>query len=116
MASRLAPRYTLHVRPFAGGSRDAHGNTVATFGPLREWRVFGFASGANTSPYDPNREHLSHVLWTVYAPVAGLPADRDRVVLGGVEYDIDGQPRDYSHDPFGHEVGQGVVYLKAVNG
>ncbi len=112
----LPTRFTLKYRPFTGTGTDAHGNTVKTFGPPVDWPVYSYSSGPNASPYDANREHLSQVLWTVYAPVDGLPDERDRVTLGGVDYDIDGQPRDYSHDPWGHEVGQAVVYLKEAKG
>lgn len=112
----LRTRFTLQFKPYVGAGTDSHGNTIKTFGAPADWPVYGYVSGANTSPYDPNREHLSQVLWTVYAPVTGLPDGMDRVTLGGTDYDIDGDPRDYSHDPFGHSVGQAVIYLKKAEG
>lgn len=112
----LPTPYTLHTRAYAGAVTDAHGNQSDVWSDPVEWLVHGYASGANDEPDRPTRVDLSIVLWTVYAPVDGLPGPRDMVVLDAVEYAIEGDPRDYSHDPWGHHVGGGVVYLRKVDG
>lgn len=100
---------------YVGLVSDAHGNEVESWAPPVDWRVHGYASGANDERADGTRD-LSMVLWTVYAPATGLPSVQDHVMLQGGEYAIEGDPQDYSHDPWGHGIGGAVVYLKKVNG
>jgi hypothetical protein len=102
-----------HFRP--GVERDEYGRLRDTWDDPEDWMVYGYAPGANVEPERAGRD-LSEVLWTVYAPAEGLPGERDRVVLEGAEYSVEGRPQDFSHDPWGNAVGEGVVFLKAVSG
>lgn len=116
MTVPLPTPYTLQRRTYAGTGSDSHGNDVDTWADPVDWPVHAYASGANDEPAEQGRD-LSNVLWTVYAPADGnAPGARDRVVLEGVEYAIEGQPRDYSHDPWQHRIGGVVVYLKNPEG
>lgn len=111
----LKAMFTLQVRKYSSGSRDSHGNPVDVWADPVDWPVFGYGPGSNDEPNAVDRDR-SDVLWTVYAPVGGIPNERDRVILDGVEYEVDGRPGDYSHSPFGRDVGQGVVKLKRIEG
>lgn len=112
----LPTPYALAVRRYQPGPKDSHGNPVDAWADPVAWPVHAYASGANDEPSEPGRD-LSLVLWTVYAPAdANLPGALDRVVLGGTEYAVEGEPRDYSHSPWPDHNGGAVVYLKAANG
>ena len=111
----LPTPYTLQVRTYDPDTVDAYNNPIDAWGDPVDWPVHAYASGANDEPEQPGRD-LSMVLWTVYAPAENLPGARDLVVLNGTEYKIEGEPRDYSHDPWQHRIGGAVVYLKDANG
>lgn len=112
----LYPRFLLGIREHTPGVKDGGGNPIDAWGGSKDWPVYGYASGTNAEPGEINRD-LSNVLWTVYAPVnAKLPSDKDLVILQGDEYAVEGVPQDFSHDPFGTDVGEAVVYLKRQDG
>lgn len=112
----LPTPYTLGVRTYSGTTQDSHNNDVPIYADPVDWPVHAYASGANDEPAQQGRD-LSNVLWTVYAPADdNLPGALDRVVLEGTEYAIEGEPRDYSHDPWQHRIGGAVVYLKDPRG
>jgi len=112
----LPTPYTLQTKAYAGTGTDSHGNTIDVWADPVDWPVYAYASGANEEPTEAGRD-LSLVLWTIYAPADDkLPGDQDRVILSGVEYAVEGEPRDYSHDPWSNHIGGAVVYLKAVDG
>ncbi len=112
----LPTPYTLGVKRYQPGAKDSHNNPVDAWADPVDWPVYAYASGANAEPSEAGRD-LSLVLWTVYAPSGDtLPAALDRVVLDGDEYAVEGEPRDYSHDPWSNHVGGAVVYLKDPRG
>jgi hypothetical protein len=116
MTMNLPTPYTLGVKRYQAGATDSHGNPVDAWADPVDWPVYAYASGANEEPTEAGRD-LSMVLWTVYAPAGdGLPGAQDHVVLDGTEYAVEGDPRDYSHDPWSNHIGGAVVYLKKANG
>jgi hypothetical protein len=113
---------TLQVRRRVVGAADSHGTKAITWAAGTDWVVDGYAPGAagssigNSEPFRPNRD-LSLILWTVYAPAnADAPMELDRVVLGGVEYDVEGRPDDWTHGPWPHPTAGIVVELKVAEG
>lgn len=112
----LPTPYTLAVKRLTTTGTDSHNNPITDYADPVDWPVHAYASGANDEPAQQGRD-LSNVLWTVYAPVDDkLPGALDLVVLGGEDYAVEGEPRDYSHDPWQHRVGGAVVYLKDARG
>lgn len=106
----------LQVRRLQLGAEDAHGNQAEAHGDPEPWTVRGYAPGANVENGDPHRD-LSVILWTVYADVsADIPAERDLVVLGGVEYAVEGRPADWTKGPWANPVAGVVVELKRAEG
>lgn len=118
----LPTPYVLGVKRRNVGSNDGHGNPAKTFAAAVDWPVHGFAPGAagssigNNQPSQANRD-LSVILWAVYAPVNDLaPTELDRVVLDGVEYDVEGRPADWSSSPWPFPEAGLVVELKRAEG
>lgn len=112
----LPTPHTLQVKRRKLGTKDSHGKKTVTYGSAIDWPVSGIAPGANIEPGAPNRD-LSLILWTVYAPVdENQPTELDRVVLGGVEYDVAGRPADWTSGPWGHPTAGVVVELKRAEG
>ena len=103
---------TLHVLPFTEGAEDAHGNPVRTWGAPVPWLVYGYGPTSSTEPYAAGINRLTEDV-TVYAPTA--PDRRDRVVVGGLTYEVAGVPGDWNHGPFGYRPGF-EVQLRRVDG
>lgn len=107
---------TLAVRRYQSGSIDAHGNAVPSWGDPEPWIVRGYAPGAMAEPTEPNRD-LSLIEWTVYADASDeAPRERDRVVLAGEEYAVEGRPADWTKGPWPHPTAGIVVELKRAEG
>lgn len=113
---------TLQVRRRVVGTADSHGKKAITYAEPADWVVDGYAPGAagssvgNSEPARPNRD-LSLILWSVYAPASDdAPTELDRVILGGVEYEVDGRPDDWTHGPWPHPTAGIVVELKRAEG
>lgn len=108
--------FTLGVRRLIVGSEDSHGNAVKSYAPATDWVVRGYAPAANTEGTDPARD-TSQILWTIYADATtDIPGELDLVVLGGVEYAVEGRPADWTHGPWFNPVAGVVVELKRVEG
>lgn len=109
--------YQLGVKRYLGKTENAHGDIAEIYADPTPWEVRGVAPGAQSEPGDVSRD-LSIVAWTVYAdPSEQAPKERDRVVVDGEEFDVNGRPDDWSRfaefpdDWFGI-----VVELRRVDG
>lgn len=103
----LPTRYTVGVRAFGAGEPgyDVHGNEVVSWGDPVTYPVYAIAPRTSTEPA-PGRDEVVVGL-SVYAP-HGVPiGPRDRVVIDGEEWDVDGEIADYDRGPFG--VSHGIV-------
>lgn len=106
----------LYVRRLTSGAEDAHGNAARTFAAPVEWEVWGVAPGGMAEPYYPNRD-LSDIAWTVFAPASDdVPTGRDRVDFEGETYEVNGDPKDWTHGPWEHPAAGVVVELKRAEG
>ena len=107
--------YTLTIRVRTEGAKDAFGNVTVTW-PEREWRVRSVAPGAMADPANPNRD-LSQVAYSVHADAdSGLPTRLDRVVLDDEDYDVDGDPADWTRGPWANPAAGVVVLLTRSEG
>ena len=114
--SALPTPWTLGVRRHAGSVKDAHGNTTSVFAEPIAWPVHGVAPGAMDEPFEARRDS-SLVLWTVYAPKSSAtPTERDRVIFDGVEYAVNGRPKDWTRGPWPNPAAGIVVELRNVEG
>ena len=109
-------RWLLGIRRLTSGSPDAHGNATETLSAAEDWWVWGLAPGDNVEPSQPNRDR-SDVVWTVYAPADGsTPGARDVVVVNDEDFQVDGEPEDWTRGPFGAGNAGLVVKLKRMEG
>lgn len=108
--------YSLTVRPFLAGVTDDYGNPVNAWGSSRSWQVHAVAPGAMEEPGQTNRD-LSVVAFTVYAPASdALPGVRDLVTVDGVDYAVNGTPKDWTRGPWANPAAGVVVELRRVEG
>lgn len=112
----------LGVRRRQTGAAGPDGDPIVTYADETPWEVWGYAPGDQALSEAANRDLQRdpvEILWTVYAysDDPAKPGPLDRVVLGGEEYDIAGQPGDWSHGGFGRIPGPDLtVKLKRVEG
>lgn len=108
--------YVLGVRRRQEGATDSHGNPVATYSAAADWAVWALAPGASAEPGQQGRD-LSLIAWTVYAPKGDdAPGVRDRVVLDGREFEVDGEHEDWTRGPWPHPTAGIVVLLRLAEG
>lgn len=106
----------LQVRRHSTGSLDRHRNPVDVWADPVPWTVRGMAPGAATEPALPNRDPAI-VEWTVYADLTDdLPGTRDRVLVGGAEFEVVSTPADWTRSPVPNPVAGAVVELKRWEG
>ena len=103
--SWLPSPYTLGVRRYVPGAKDARGNPVDAWADPIDLPVSGIAPGAMQEPGLPLRD-ASEVAFTVYLPAhENMPTERDLVTYGGVDYPVNGRPKDWGQGPFGFTAG-----------
>lgn len=106
----------LQVRRYEAGATDAYGNAADGLSAPQAWSVRGIAPGAMSEPYEATRD-ASSVVWTVYADKSGdVPGVRDVVVLDGDEFNVIGEPRDWTRGPYPNPTAGVVVELGRVEG
>lgn len=109
-------RHVLGVRRRQAGATDPHGNPVESYAAATDWPVWALAPGASAEPGQQGRD-LSLIAWTVYAPKGeDAPGERDRVVVDGAEYEVEGRPADWTNGPWPHPTAGLVVELKRAEG
>jgi hypothetical protein len=112
----MTPNWLLAIRRPTTGSPDSHGNATETLGDPEDWWVWGVAPGDNVEPGQPNRER-SDVVWTVFAPADGYgPTAQDVVVVDEKDFQVDGEPEDWTRGPWGPGNAGLVVKLKRMEG
>ena len=101
----------IGVRAFVEGAKDSHGNPVRSWRPPVERLVFGTYPRYRNEPTVGRSETV--VGLTVLAP-PGFEIDyRDRVVVDGVEYEVDGEVGDWTRGPFGWAPGVEFALTRA---
>ena len=107
--------WSVQVRTASTGAKDSHGKPAVTHGPPGEPQpVYGWGPAGSTEPAEPNRSAVTPDL-DLYVPPGFVVAPLDRIDVGGLTYEVDGEPADYTHGPFGFMPGH-VVRLKREDG
>lgn len=107
--------YLLKVRRLVPGATDTHGNAGDAWGLPQDWWVWWLAPG-------PVREltegrDASEIVWSVGAPLTDqVPAERDLVLIGSDEYQVDGRPQDWTLGPVPNPSAGVVAELRRVEG
>lgn len=101
--------------PYEGSGEDAHGNEVESWGePVQLSGVYGFDPGSSSEPRLAGHDRVI-VEPTLYGPFDMPFLPRDRAVVRGVVYEVEGPVRRWKHMRSGREAG-GVVTLREVAG
>lgn len=98
--------HTIGVRHHEAGATDAHGNQVDSWSDPIPLEVYSIAPATSAEPFEPGREAVITGL-TVLAPndAVTLIGPRDRVVVNGEEYTVEGDIADWGQGPFGWSPG-----------
>jgi len=103
--------WTVDVLPYAGSTDDDYGNASATYGAPRREPVYGWAppgtQGA-TNEVTVGRDVATTDI-ALLAPPSFTCSPRDRVIVDGKTYEVDGGVRDFNHGPFGFAPGVEVL-------
>lgn len=102
--------WTIEVLPHVWGPPDSHGNRTEGWADPITYDVYGWGAPPyrvlpSDEPYEePGRDEIISSL-QVFAPSDVVVKPFDRIIVGGVLYDVIGEPGDYAHGPFGWNPG-----------
>jgi hypothetical protein len=109
----LPTPWTVDILPYQGMTPDRFGNETPTWGLPVPKRVYGWAP-AGTDEVNGWRHDVTADL-QVYAPPDFTAGPRDRVVVDGRTYEVEGEVEDFGHGPFSFNPGV-RVNLRRVEG
>lgn len=104
---------TIGLAAYQAGVEDAHGNPVDSWSDPVDVAVYGYGPPIRTQDSEPGGTQVIVGL-DVYAPLFPVD-DRDRFVISGLVYSVEGEAGDWNNGPFGFEPGQSFR-LKRVEG
>lgn len=102
-----------HV-PYVGLAEDAYGNETESYGAPVTLYGFGFDPGSSSEPRQPGMDRVI-VEPTLYGPFDMPFLPRDRVLVRGLLYEVEGEVRQWRNFYSNREAG-GVVSLRRVDG
>lgn len=106
--------HAVDILPHSDAAEDDYGNPVETYGAPVAWSVYGWGPAGSREANGWQRQVTADLqVYGPRPPVAINP--RDRLVVAGETYDIEGKVEDYNHGPFGFTPGV-VVNLTKVTG
>jgi hypothetical protein len=101
--------------PFVGASEDAHGNEAETWGAAVDLPGrYGFDPGSSSEPRLAGQGRVI-VEPTLYGPFDMPFVPRDRAIVRGLTYEVEGEVRRWRNMFSNHEPGA-VVSLRRVTG
>lgn len=113
-------RFLLEARQPIGHMRYVSDAVDENNDPVKAWEpavtrlVFGWGPPAPEEELRDDRDAIiaSQIITT---PTADWLDPRDRIVLAGVEYEVHGGARDYTHGPFNFAPGYAIQVKRAVD-
>ena len=118
LSAYLFPRHprglTVTVRRFTAGEPDAHGNETGVWSDLALLKGCAFDPGSSSEPRLPGQDRVV-VEPTLYAAYDAPVIAQDRIIVEGVEYEVDGVARRWGNPFTGSKVGC-VISLRRVDG
>ncbi len=106
---------TVQRVPYVGAAEDAHGNETATYGAaVTLTGEYGFDPGSSSEPRIAGQSRVI-VEPTLYGPYDMPFLPRDRAVVRGATFEVDGEVRKWRHMQSNREAGA-VVTLRKVSG
>lgn len=103
----------IHL-PYLGAGEDAHGNETVSYGEPVTLTGFGFDPGSSNEPRRPGQDRVI-VEPSLYGPYDMPFSPRDKAIVRGDTYEIEGVVRRWKHMRSGREAGA-VVTLRRVDG
>lgn len=101
--------------PYAGSGEDAHGNETAAYGPAVTLAgVYGFDPGSSSEPRLAGQQRVI-VEPTLYGPYDMPFLPRDRAIVRGQTFEVEGEVRRWRHMFTNRDAGA-VVSLRKVDG
>lgn len=104
---RLKALHTIGHKAYVEGAEDAHGNVVTAWAPEQPLRVYGIAPRGSNEPTESGRNAVVSG-YSVLAPVAVI-GPRDRLVIFGDTYEVQGEVQNWNTGPFGWTPGVEVL-------
>jgi hypothetical protein len=92
--NRRISEYIDHL-PYIAGPMDGHGNPTDSWGSAVSVGIYAFDPGSSSEPRDGQDRVI--VEPTVYMPDGVVFSPRDRVVVRGKTYEVDGETREWRH-------------------
>lgn len=106
--------YTVGLKRYVPGATNAHGNPRDTWSAPVDLPVYAIAPRFSTEP-DPSRPGGIVVGLTLLAPPDALVGGRDRIVIDGDDYEVEGDHADWNRGPFDWRPGNSIN-LRRVKG
>lgn len=107
--------HTVQHLAYAGTARNSRGNTVDVWASPVDVAAF-WHTGPTHEPQIAGHERV-RVDAKVYVASSVTVSSKDKFVLPGRgEFEVEGEPEDYDHGPFGFTPGVVVVNLRRVTG
>lgn len=107
---------TVGHRVYTEGAVNARNDATFTWAPAVDVAVYGWAPVSPTEEHDAGRNPVEIVL-QLFGPADSLSAvgPRDRFVVDGATYEVEGAVENFNSGPFGYEPGV-RINLKRVEG
>jgi hypothetical protein len=105
---------TVQHLAFTAGAEDVHGNATGTWGAPVDVQVKAFDPGSSE---EPRRSGQHRVVTTpqLFLDAASVFAPRDRVIVRGKTYEVDGETQEW-RNPRRRRAKGNVVALRRVDG
>lgn len=105
---------TVQHEPFIAGATNSHGNPVEQWGPAVEVGIYAFNPGSTEDV--PMAGHDRDVSTpAIYVPLGVVMDARDRVVVRGERYEVDGDTRVF-RNPYNGRMDGNQIDLRKVAG
>lgn len=106
---------TVGWRAYVAGAPDAHGNPTAGYDaevPLEVLAVYPPGTTSTDEP-EPGRDETTTDLIVLTYPGDVEVRARDRLVIDGAEFEVDGDPSDWGRGPYGWRPGAQITLKRA---
>jgi len=105
--------FTVGHRVYSSTGDDGYGNPVESWATAVDVAAYAVYPGVPGEDYEPGRiASLIPMFVLGTATALGSVKARDRMVWGGEEFEVDGEPENYNYGPFGFEPGVRVRLMR----
>lgn len=109
----MTPAITVGLRVYTPSAKDKYGDAVESWSAPIDLAVYSVAPRSSDEPEEGRNAVVSGV--SLHAPPGTPVGPLDRVVIDGVEYEVEGEIADWTRGPFGFASGV-VIDLKRTEG